>query len=52
MCGEVDNKVLLSVHLEAFESCVIDCGEEVELTILAGTRYAELLLNFFRSTLF
>jgi len=46
MCGGVDIKVLLSVHLESFESCVIDCGEEGELTILAGSRYAELLLKF------
>ena len=46
MCGGVDIKVLLSVHLEAFESRVIHFGEEGELTILAGTRYAELLLKF------
>ena len=38
--------MLLSVHLEAFEIRVIDCGEEGELTILAGARYAELLLKF------
>ncbi len=46
MCGGVDIKALLSVHLESFESCVIDCGEEGELTILAGARYAELLVKF------
>ena len=38
--------VNLLLHLEAFESRVIDFGEEGELTILAGTRYAELLLKF------
>jgi len=43
-CGGVDIKEYLSVHLEAYESRVIDFGEEGELTIHAGTRYAELLL--------
>ncbi len=46
MCGGVDIKEYLSVHLEAYESRVIDFGEEGELTIHAGTRYAELLLKF------
>ena len=46
MCGGVYIKVLLSVHLEAFESRVIDFGEEGELNIFAGIRYAELLLKF------
>jgi hypothetical protein len=45
-CGGVDIKEYLSVHLEAYESRVIDFGEEGELTIHAGTRYAELLLKF------
>jgi hypothetical protein len=46
MCGGVDIKEYLSVHLEAYESRVIDFGEEGELTIHAGTRYAQLLLKF------
>ena len=46
MCGGVDIKEYLSVHLEAYESRVIEFGEEGELTIHAGTRYAELLLKF------
>ena len=46
LCGGVDIKALLSVHLESYESCVIDFGEEGEPTILASARYAELLLKF------
>jgi hypothetical protein len=46
LCGGVDIKVLLSVHLDTYESRVIDYGEEGESTILAGARYAELLLKF------
>jgi len=45
-CGGVNIKEYLSVHLEAYESRVVDFGEEGELTIHAGTRYAELLLKF------
>ena len=46
LCGGVDIKVLLRVHLDTYESRVIDYGEEVDPTILAGARYAELLLKF------
>ena len=38
--------MLLSVHLDTYESRVINYGEEGESTILAGARYAELLLKF------
>ena len=38
--------MLLRVHLDTYESRVIDYGEEGEPTILAGARYAELLLKF------
>ena len=31
MCGGVDIKVLVSVHLKSYESRVIDCGEDVGL---------------------
>jgi hypothetical protein len=44
-CVGVDIKEYLSVHLEAYESRVIEFGEEGELTIHAGTRYSELLLK-------
>ncbi len=46
LCGGVSNEVVLRVHLDIYESCVLDFGEEGEPTILAGTRYAELLLKF------
>jgi hypothetical protein len=45
-CGGVNITEYLSVHLEAYESRVVDFGEEGELTIHAGARYAELLLKF------
>jgi len=45
-CGEVSIDECLSVHLEAYEGRVIEFGEEGELTIHAGARYAELLLKF------
>jgi hypothetical protein len=45
-CGGVDIKEYLSVHLEAYDSRVVDFGEEGEPTIRAGARYAELLLKF------
>ena len=38
--------MLLRVHLDTYESRVIDYGEEGEPTILSGARYAELLLKF------
>ena len=38
--------MLLSVHLDTYESRVINYGEEGESTILASARYAELLLKF------
>ena len=38
--------MLLSVHLDTYEIRVINYGEEGESTILAGARYAELLLKF------
>ena len=41
----MDIKLLLSVHLDTYESCVIDFGDEREPTILDGARYAELLLK-------
>ena len=46
LCGGVDITVQLRVNLDTYESCVIDYGEERESTILAGARYAELLLKF------
>ena len=46
LCGGVSNEVVLRAHLDTYESRVLDFGEEGEPTILAGARYAELLLQF------